>query len=146
MAFQPIVNVETREIFAHEALVRGPNNEPSADVFSHVNEGNRYRFDQSCRVKAVQLASELNLPCFLSINFTPNAVYQPELTGGAGVSDFSQDTVFKPMLIPPLHGIHRHTLQQNREVQVVAAREAGGARSAKFLAFDHRVTDLRADR
>ena len=24
-AFQPIVDVETRQIFAHEALVRGPN-------------------------------------------------------------------------------------------------------------------------
>ena len=79
MAFQPIVNVQTREIFAHEALVRGVNNEPSGEVFSHVNEGNRYRFDQSCRVKAVQLASELKVSCFLSINFMPNAVYQPEL-------------------------------------------------------------------
>ena len=79
MAFQPIVNIETRAIFAHEALVRGLNNEPSGEVFSHVNEGNRYRFDQTCRVKAVQLASELKLPCFLSINFMPNAVYQPEL-------------------------------------------------------------------
>ncbi len=79
MAFQPIVNVETGEIFAHEALVRGANNEPSGEVFAHVNDGNRYRFDQSCRVKAVQLASELKVPCFLSINFMPNAVYQPEL-------------------------------------------------------------------
>ena len=30
MAFQPIIDVKTQQIFAHEALVRGPSNEPSA--------------------------------------------------------------------------------------------------------------------
>ena len=79
MAFQPIVNVNSREIFAHEALVRGINNEPAGEIFKHVNDGNRYRFDQACRVKAIQLAAQLNVPCFLSINFMPNAVYRPEL-------------------------------------------------------------------
>jgi EAL domain-containing protein (putative c-di-GMP-specific phosphodiesterase class I) len=33
-------------------------------------------FDQSCRVKAVELAARLGVPCFISINFLPNAVYQ----------------------------------------------------------------------
>jgi len=54
MAFQPIVNASTRTIFAHEALVRGPDNESAGWVFEHVNEDNRYFFDQSCRVKAVR--------------------------------------------------------------------------------------------
>lgn len=40
---------------------------------------NLYRFDQACRVKAIQLAAELGLSCRLNINFFPNAVYQPEL-------------------------------------------------------------------
>ena len=79
MAFQPIVNITTQEIFAHEALVRGLNNESAAEIFTHVNEDNRYRFDQGCRVKAIQLASQLSMPCLLSINFMPNAVYRPEL-------------------------------------------------------------------
>jgi EAL domain-containing protein (putative c-di-GMP-specific phosphodiesterase class I) len=79
MAFQPIVDVKTRQIFAYEALVRGLNNEPASAVFSHVNETNRYRFDQTCRVKAVKLASALGMTCNLSINFMPNAVYRPEL-------------------------------------------------------------------
>jgi len=43
---------------------------------SQVNETNRYQFDQACRVKAVELAAELQMPCFLSINFMPNAVYE----------------------------------------------------------------------
>lgn len=79
MAFQPIVNVDTREIFAHEALVRGLNNESAGEIFTHVNDGNRYRFDQACRVKAIQLAAQLGMTSLLSINFMPNAVYRPEL-------------------------------------------------------------------
>lgn len=79
MAFQPMVRKSTREIFAHEALVRGPNNEPAGKIFEHVNDTNRYRFDQSCRVKAIQLGAELGIEQLLSINFMPNAVYRPEL-------------------------------------------------------------------
>jgi EAL domain-containing protein (putative c-di-GMP-specific phosphodiesterase class I) len=79
MAFQPIINLNTQQIFAHEALVRGLQGQSAAQVFEQVNDGNRYRFDQSCRSKAIQLASELAMPSLLSINFMPNAVYQPEL-------------------------------------------------------------------
>jgi EAL domain-containing protein (putative c-di-GMP-specific phosphodiesterase class I) len=79
MAFQPIVNVRTREIFANEALVRGLNREPAGKIFEEVNDGNRYRFDQTCRVKAIQLAAQLGMTSLLSINFMPNAVYRPEL-------------------------------------------------------------------
>lgn len=79
MAFQPIVNATERSIFAYEALVRGAENEPASHVFSQVNDTNRYRFDQTCRVKAIQLAAQLQIPCLLNINFMPNAVYRPEL-------------------------------------------------------------------
>ena len=79
MAFQPIVNATTRDIFAHEALVRGLDNESAARVFEHVNDTNRYRFDQSCRVKSIKLAAEMGMTAYLSINFMPNAVYRPEL-------------------------------------------------------------------
>jgi len=79
MAFQPIVNMASKSIFAYEALVRGPNNESAGEVFRYVNDGNRYQFDQACRVKAVELAAGLRMPCLLSINFMPNAVYRPEL-------------------------------------------------------------------
>lgn len=79
MAFQPIVNTRLKTVFAYEALARGLNNEPAGVVFEGVNEGNRYRFDQACRVKAIKLAAELGLSTLLSINFMPNAVYRPEL-------------------------------------------------------------------
>ncbi|WP_201286160.1 hypothetical protein, partial [Klebsiella pneumoniae] len=51
MAFQPIVNCRTKEIFGYVALVRGLNNESAYSVISRVNEDNRYLFDQMCRVK-----------------------------------------------------------------------------------------------
>lgn len=79
MAFQPIVDVSSRTVFAQEALVRGIGDLPAGTVFSHVNDENRYAFDQACRVKAVSLAARLNITSMLSINFMPNAVYRPEL-------------------------------------------------------------------
>ena len=77
-AYQPIVDFHARAIFAHEALVRGVNGESAATVLAKVNADNRYRFDQGCRVKAVRGAAQLGIQEFLSINFLPNAVYQPE--------------------------------------------------------------------
>lgn len=79
MAFQPIIDLANRSIFAHEALVRGTANEPAGDIIARVTEDNRYHFDQTCRVKAVELAARLAMPSYLSINFMPNAVYRPEL-------------------------------------------------------------------
>jgi len=79
MAFQPLVDVGRREVYGYEALVRGLNGESAYRIISQVDETNRYRFDQSCRVKSITLASKLELPGMLSINFLPNAVYRPEL-------------------------------------------------------------------
>ncbi len=80
MAFQPIVDVSTGQVFAHEALVRGAGGEGAGSVLSTVSEHNRYVFDQQCRVKAIELATSLGLAetgAHLSINFMPNAVYEP---------------------------------------------------------------------
>lgn len=81
MTFQPILDLHTGRPYAYEALVRGLQGESAATVLSLVNDGNRYQFDQSCRIKAIELASSLGLQdlpdCKLSINFLPNAVYQP---------------------------------------------------------------------
>ena len=77
-AFQPIVNVSTKSIFGYEALVRGGDGAPAWSVLNRVNDDNRYMFDQACRVTAIRLASKLNLQAVLSINFLPNAVYEPD--------------------------------------------------------------------
>lgn len=77
-AFQPIVDVSDRSVYAYEALVRGPEGESAFSILSKVNEKNRYSFDQICRVKAVKLAARLKMDTMLSINFMPNAVYKAE--------------------------------------------------------------------
>ncbi|OIP72002.1 MAG: diguanylate phosphodiesterase [Oscillatoriales cyanobacterium CG2_30_44_21] len=79
MAFQPIINTSTKQVFAQEALVRGMHQEPASEILGRINDQNRYRFDQACRVKAVQLGAKLNISSYISINFLPNAVYNPEL-------------------------------------------------------------------
>ncbi len=76
-AYQPIVDFRHRRIFAHEALVRGCHGESAGFVLAKVNDDNRYRFDQTCRCKAVEGAARLGIQEFLSINFLPNAVYEP---------------------------------------------------------------------
>ncbi|RRV15521.1 EAL domain-containing protein [Pseudomonas saudiphocaensis] len=76
IAFQPIVDLRDQSLFAYEALVRGIDGSGAASVLGRVNEQNRYAFDQACRVKAVEWAARLQMPCLLSINFLPNAVYQ----------------------------------------------------------------------
>jgi EAL domain-containing protein (putative c-di-GMP-specific phosphodiesterase class I) len=77
MAFQPIIDIDSGNVYAYEALVRPPGGGGAADVLQQINEQNRYSFDQGCRVKAIELASRLEMDTLLSINFLPNAVYQP---------------------------------------------------------------------
>jgi EAL domain-containing protein (putative c-di-GMP-specific phosphodiesterase class I) len=77
MAFQPIVDLESGSTYAYEALVRPSGGGNADEVLSQINEQNRYSFDQSCRVKAIELAARLEMQALLSINFLPNAVYQP---------------------------------------------------------------------
>ncbi|WP_172123600.1 MULTISPECIES: EAL domain-containing protein [unclassified Devosia] len=80
MAFQPIVDVPAGKIWGYEALVRGVGGEGAFQVLSQVNEQNRYAFDQACRVKAIELAGPKlrDSDAKLSINFMPNAVYEPK--------------------------------------------------------------------
>jgi EAL domain-containing protein (putative c-di-GMP-specific phosphodiesterase class I) len=80
MAFQPIVDVEASRVFAYEALVRGLDGQSAGSTLDQVTDENRYAFDQHCRVKAITLATRLNLVqtgAMLSINFMPGAVYSP---------------------------------------------------------------------
>ncbi len=80
MALQPIVNVADGTVYGHEALVRGVNGEGAASVLSAVEVETRYAFDQQCRVKAIELAAQVFPKAGqprLSINFMPNAVYEP---------------------------------------------------------------------
>ncbi|WP_111415334.1 EAL domain-containing protein [Billgrantia lactosivorans] len=77
MAFQPIVDLASASIAAYEALVRGPAGESAGSILAQVTPRLLYRFDQACRIRAIELASRLGMRENLSINFLPNAVYEP---------------------------------------------------------------------
>ncbi|MDH5833453.1 EAL domain-containing protein [Luteimonas kalidii] len=78
MAFQPIVDARDHSIYGYEALVRTADGGGASEVLARVEPELLYRFDQTCRVKAIVTAAELGLRQRLFINFFPNAVYQPE--------------------------------------------------------------------
>lgn len=78
MAFQPIFEARTGRLFAQEALLRGKDGSGAGEIFAALTDENLYLFDQTCRVTAIGLAARLGLSARLSINFMPNAVYEPE--------------------------------------------------------------------
>lgn len=79
MAFHPILDLKRHGVWGYEALVRGVSGQGAGQILAMVDEANRYKFDQACRVKAIELASLLFVEpdTRLSINFMPNAVYEP---------------------------------------------------------------------
>ena len=79
MAFQPIVDVANHRVWGYEALVRGVNGESAFSILNQVSDETRYRFDQAARVMAIETAGRLfqQKDLRLSINFMPNAVYEP---------------------------------------------------------------------
>ena len=95
MAFQPIIDLQDRRIDAYEALVRSPDGGGASGVLAQINAENVYAFDQACRVKAIELAGRLNMDRQLSINFLPNAVYEPRACIRATL-DAAERTGFRP--------------------------------------------------
>ena len=101
MAFQPVVDITNGRIWAYEALVRGMSGEQASFILDLVDDDLMYRFDQACRVKAIELAGDLFEPdsdTLLSINFMPNAVYEPRACiratlEAANRADFRQDRI-----------------------------------------------------
>lgn len=73
-AFQPIVNVKTRQTIAYEALIRGNNGEPAAQVLASVPQSGLHCFDIESRSLAVAQAMKLALPCDLNLNFLPGSL------------------------------------------------------------------------
>jgi blue light- and temperature-responsive anti-repressor len=73
-AFQPIVDIESRAVFAYEALVRGRSNEPAAAVFAALESSHLHEFDRAARIQAIELAGSLGLDTGLSLNFLPRTL------------------------------------------------------------------------
>jgi len=82
LALQPIINVTTGTAFSYEALVRGPQGQSAASIFSRLKEEDLLAFDQCCRTRAMTLAGNLGIlktDACLSINFLPRVIRTPSL-------------------------------------------------------------------
>lgn len=70
-AYQPIVDVKLKVVCSFEALVRGPNNEPSAWVLNQFSGAALREFDTQARLHAITLAKQLGLRCQINLNLLP---------------------------------------------------------------------------
>jgi EAL domain-containing protein (putative c-di-GMP-specific phosphodiesterase class I) len=73
-AFQPIADIESRKVFAYEALVRGLTGESAGQVFDRVPAHELHAFDHAARIEAVKLAARLGLAVKLSLNVLPGSI------------------------------------------------------------------------
>jgi EAL domain-containing protein (putative c-di-GMP-specific phosphodiesterase class I) len=74
-AFQPIVDVNAREVISYEALIRGPGNESAYQILKQVPAERLLIFDQKARVEAIVLATRLGIDCNLNLNFIPQSLH-----------------------------------------------------------------------
>ncbi len=78
--FQPIVGLDAVSIFAHEALIRGPQgtplHTPDALLKAAAEEGLGYALEYACVVAALQTWGQLKVPGRLFVNISANALTQ----------------------------------------------------------------------
>lgn len=78
--FQPIVALDAVSIFAHEALIRGPQgtplHTPDALLKAAAEEGLGYELEYACVVAAMQTWGQLKVPGRLFVNISANALSQ----------------------------------------------------------------------
>lgn len=67
-AFQPVVEIVSRKIVGHEALVRGLSGESATTVLEAIRPENRYHFDQACRMRALKAAAGRGIDTALHLN------------------------------------------------------------------------------
>ena len=66
--------MESRKVFAYEALVRGRSNEPAGAVFGAIPSSALHIFDRAARIQAIGLAASLGLDTGLSLNLLPRSL------------------------------------------------------------------------
>ncbi|MEQ8235015.1 MAG: EAL domain-containing protein, partial [Gammaproteobacteria bacterium] len=73
-AFQPIVDVTTREVFSYEALLRGADGASAGAILGRMSEAEIHDLDESGRQRAVELACRLGMGTRLNLNFMPRSL------------------------------------------------------------------------
>lgn len=67
-AFQTIIDARRLDVVGFEALVRGMRGEAAASVISRIQHGDRFDFDQACRIRALEAFSRDAIELDLHLN------------------------------------------------------------------------------
>ena len=89
-AFQPIVDLRDRSVYAYEALARGPEGEPASWVFANTTNDEMGALDHSIRVTAMKTARRLSMKARLSVNLFPDSEGCPSASIHKTLSDASR--------------------------------------------------------
>ncbi len=81
--FQPIIDLKKMAIYGYECLARGLKKDNSimnpGEMFRIANAtGMLFNLDRQCRIQAINFSKKYQLEGKIFINFTPNAIYNPE--------------------------------------------------------------------
>lgn len=74
IAFQPIVDASTKQIYSHEALVRGQNGESAQSLFLSMHPDLLHIADAAFREEAIGLAGQQSLTSLINLNVMPSAL------------------------------------------------------------------------
>lgn len=151
-AFQPIVDIRAGSVFAHEALVRGPNGEGAGSVLGQVDAGNLHAFDRKCRIGAVKAASRLmgEGETLVSLNTMPNSVYDPATClrttiAAANAANFPIDRImFEMTEHEAIEDLDHFTLivKSYKEMGFITAIDDFGAGSSGLTLFASVLPDI----
>ncbi len=86
--YQPIVDLNSAEIFGYEGLIRGPSDSPLHSPISLLKVaarcGLQYETEQLCHKVLIESFQQMHLPGRLFLNISPDILVQRSLIEGAG--------------------------------------------------------------
>lgn len=84
--FQPIVSLSRKEIFAYEALIRGPSDSPLHNPLNLFSAAERFSqslaLERACRKTSIEQFSYLKLSQKLFLNVSPEVLLEPDFKKG----------------------------------------------------------------
>ncbi len=131
IVFQPIIRINTGELFGYEALTRPPPHSgfsSPGELFSAVADSSLFtKFEIMCCERAVQAFAELDLPGRLFLNLSPATVIEAQ-AGSQRALRFLRSAGIDPgRIIVELTEIHRASDVERLGDALMALRELGAA-------------------